>query len=119
MNPPGKFSQAKGCLALLSIHPTQKPVVVMTWCMEQAKVPEGATVLDPYMGSGTTAIACIRTGRRFIGIEIDPVHFATAVKRVRAELAQGVLPLFGAEPAGEQPHSADGAQDQAPAGSNA
>jgi|APGre2960657404_1045060.scaffolds.fasta_scaffold61953_1 site-specific DNA-methyltransferase (adenine-specific) len=72
-------------------HPTQKPVALMAWCMEQAKVPEGATVLDPYMGSGTTGIACIRTGRRFVGIEKDPAHYATALERIKNELAQGDL----------------------------
>jgi DNA modification methylase len=61
--------------------------------MEQARVPEGATVLDPYMGSGTTGIACIRTGRKFIGIEIDAGHFATARARLENELRQGLLPL--------------------------
>jgi len=76
-------------------HPTQKPVTVMAWAMERAKVPAGATVLDPYMGSGSTGIAAIRTGRKFIGIERDPKHFANAVQRIRAELAQGVLPLGG------------------------
>lgn len=74
-------------------HPTQKPVRVMAWAMEQIGVPEGATVLDPYMGSGTTGIACLRTGRNFIGIEKDPRHFATAVARIEREVAQGVLPL--------------------------
>lgn len=70
------------------LHPTQKPIALMAWCMEQAKVAEGATVWDPYMGSGTTAIACIRTGRKFIGHEKDEDHFNTAVERVRKELAQ-------------------------------
>jgi DNA modification methylase len=59
--------------------------------MDKAKVPEGATVLDPYMGSGSTGIACIRTGRRFIGIEKDPTHYATALARITNELAQGDL----------------------------
>jgi hypothetical protein len=72
-------------------HPTQKPIRVMGWCMEQAKVPEGATVLDPYMGSGSTGVACLRTGRRFIGIEKDPAHYATAVQRIKRELSQGDL----------------------------
>jgi len=72
-------------------HPTQKPVRVMAWCMEMANIPEGATVLDPYMGSGTTGIACLRTGRRFVGIEKDPVHYATALERIKRELAQGDL----------------------------
>lgn len=84
-------------------HPTEKPVALMAWTMERAKVPAGATVLDPYMGSGTTGVACIRTGRKFIGIERDRQHFETAVERMRSELAQGVLPFGGgAEPAGEQ-----------------
>lgn len=69
-------------------HPTQKPIGLMAWCMERAKVPEGATVLDPYMGSGSTGIACLRTGRKFIGVEKDPVHFEGAVKRIERELAQ-------------------------------
>lgn len=74
-------------------HPTQKPVRVMCWSMEKVSVPEGGVVLDPFMGSGTTAIACIRTGRSFIGIEKDGAHFATAVKRIKRELAQTTLAL--------------------------
>jgi site-specific DNA-methyltransferase (adenine-specific) len=73
------------------VHPTQKPVMVMGWMMDQAKVPEGAVVCDPYMGSGTTGIACIRTGRKFVGIEKDPEHFKTACERIKRELAQGDL----------------------------
>lgn len=72
-------------------HPTQKPVAVMAWCMDAAKVPEGATVLDPYMGSGTTGIACLRTGRNFIGVEKDPKHFKTACARLERECNQGAL----------------------------
>lgn len=75
------------------VHPTQKPVVLMQWCLEQAKVATGETVADFYMGSGTTGIACIRTGRKFIGIEKDPAHYATAVDRIRRELQQQLLPL--------------------------
>ena len=76
---------------LTRIHPTQKPVPLMAWCMDKAKVPEGATVLDPYMGSGSTIIAAIRTGRRAIGIELDPAHFEAAKVRITNELAQGDL----------------------------
>lgn len=72
-------------------HPTQKPVLAMAWTMDAMKVPSGAVVFDPYMGSGTTGIACIRTGRRFVGIEKDPTHYATAVERIKNELAQGDL----------------------------
>lgn len=63
-------------------HPTQKPVALMRWCLDKAKVPPGATVLDPFMGSGTTGVACVQTGRNFIGIEIDPEYFAIAERRI-------------------------------------
>lgn len=72
-------------------HPNQKPVRLMAWCMDRAKVPEGGLVLDPYMGSGTTGIAAIRSGRRFFGVEIDSRHFETACDRLERELAQGRL----------------------------
>lgn len=72
-------------------HPTQKPVAVMAWAMEQCKVPIGATVLDPYMGSGTTGIACLRTGRNFIGIERDAAHYKTACDRIAHELDGALL----------------------------
>jgi len=82
-------------------HPTQKPVELMAWCFDKAKVPSGSLILDPYMGSGTTLIAAIRTGRRAIGIEIDERHFRTAVERVRRELAQPTL-AFEAKPQPKQ-----------------
>jgi len=77
------------------VHPTQKPVAVMEWCMDELKIPQGAVVLDPYMGSGTTGVACIRTGRKFIGIEKDPTYFEIAKKRIAAELSQGVFDFGG------------------------
>lgn len=64
------------------VHPTQKPLSLMTWCMEILKVPQDATVFDPFMGSGTTGVACVQTGRNFIGCEIDPGYFAVAQKRI-------------------------------------
>ena len=70
-------------------HPTQKPPTLMQWCMQW--LPESCVVIDPYMGSGTTGIACIRSGRRFIGIERDPEHFKTALDRIQKEHAQGDL----------------------------
>jgi site-specific DNA-methyltransferase (adenine-specific) len=77
-----------------SLHPTQKPVSLMKWCMAKAKIPAGATVFDPFMGSGSTGVACIKTGRNFIGCEIDPTYYAIAEKRI-AE-AQMQLPLLEA-----------------------
>lgn len=60
-------------------HPTQKPVGLMEWCMGWVPKPYG--VLDPYMGSGTTGVACVKQGRSFIGIEIDPEYFVLIVAR--------------------------------------
>ena len=62
------------------LHPTQKPVVVMAWCIEQ--VGNHEIILDPYMGSGTTGVAAIQLGRKFIGIERDPKYFEIACKRI-------------------------------------
>lgn len=62
------------------VHPTQKPVEVMMWCIEQ--IPHGRTILDPFMGSGTTGVACAKLGRKFIGIEIEPKYFDIACKRI-------------------------------------
>lgn len=70
-------------------HPTQKPVALMDWCLRRAKVPDGGIVLDPFMGSGTTGVACIRRGVNFIGVEKDERYFEVALKRLRAEISQG------------------------------
>ena len=59
-------------------HPTQKPVALMRWCVEKTT----GTVLDPFMGSGTTGVACANLGRKFIGIEIEPKYFDIACKRI-------------------------------------
>lgn len=72
-------------------HPTQKPIGLMAWCMERAKVPDGGLVLDPYAGSGTTAIAALRTGRRCILIECEERYCEAAARRIEAEEAQGDL----------------------------
>ena len=62
-------------------HPTQKPLALVERCI-LASTNEGALVLDPFLGSGTTATACARTGRRCVGIELDAAHLATARHRV-------------------------------------
>lgn len=69
-------------------HPTQKPVAVMVWNLNQLPPKCGPTILDPYTGSGTTGVACVQTGKRFIGIEREPQYFDIAVRRIKAELAQ-------------------------------
>lgn len=78
-------------------HPTQKPREVMKWCIEQLP-SEVRTILDPFMGSGTTGVACIQLGRRFIGVELDPRYFDIARRRLEAELAKPRLPFDEAAP---------------------
>lgn len=73
-------------------HPTQKPTGVIRWCIEQARIPLGATIFDPFMGSGTTGVACMQLGRNFIGCEIDPNYYAIAEKRIHEASLQP--PLF-------------------------
>ena len=67
-------------------HPTVKPVALMQYLARLTRTPTGGTVLDPFMGSGSTAIACIREGRPFIGIEKDRESFDTAVARIEEEM---------------------------------
>jgi DNA modification methylase len=66
-------------------HPTQKPAALMEWCLERVS---GNTILDPFMGSGTTGVACVKLGRKFIGIEIEPKYFDIACKRIEQAYAQ-------------------------------
>lgn len=67
-------------------HPTQKPLAVMEWCL--SFVPNASTILDPFMGSGTTGVACAKLGRRFIGIEIEEQYFSIACRRIEAAQRQ-------------------------------
>ena len=72
-------------------HPTQKPIALMLWCIQQAGMPN--RILDPFMGSGTTGVAALRLGRKFIGIEIEERWFDIACKRIEQEARQGRLAL--------------------------
>ena len=78
-------------------HPTQKPIALMEWCIKQAGDP--ATILDPFMGSGTTGVAAMNLQRDFIGIEREPKYFDIACRRIEDAQRQGQL--LPAEPAGE------------------
>lgn len=81
------------------VHPTQKPVVLMEWCLAQANIPRGGAILDPYMGAGSTGIAAVRRGHPFIGIEIEPLYFATACRRISAALNQPDMFIAREKPA--------------------
>ncbi len=70
-----------------NLHPCARQLSHVAWTVDKWTA-EGETILDPFMGSGTTGVACAQTGRNFIGIEIDPGYFEIAVKRIRNALAQ-------------------------------
>lgn len=73
-------------------HPTQKPVALMEWCILKTK----GCVLDPFMGSGTTGVACVKLDRKFIGIEREPKYFDIACRRIEEAYKQPRL--FAAPP---------------------
>ena len=68
------------------MHPTMKPLDVMLWTLEKAG--NAQTILDPFMGSGTTGVAAIQMGRKFIGIEREPKYFDIACKRIEQATKQ-------------------------------
>jgi len=90
------FSQGRGCYLFHyiwdgfdregerteTLHPTQKPVTLMRWCISKLNLPIGSVILDPFLGSGSTGVAALQMGYRFIGIEIDPVFFDISCKRI-------------------------------------
>ena len=82
-------------------HPTQKPVPLMEWCIKKTS---GDVVLDPFMGSGTTGVACVKLGRRFIGVECEPKFFDVACRRIEAAVKQ---PDFFVEPPAPKPKQLD------------
>lgn len=90
---PVKHLECERCNGDKWNHPTQKPLRLMLWCMGFTK---GHTILDPFMGSGTTGVAAVQLGRKFIGIEKDPKYFEIACERIRQAYAQGKL--FEPEP---------------------
>ena len=81
---PKKFTYANNKIFANRIpryHTTQKPLPLMVWCIEILPIAT-QTILDPFMGSGTTGVACAKLGRKFTGIELDPDYFEIAVQRI-------------------------------------
>lgn len=70
-------------------HPTQKPVPLMVRAVNL--VCSGGSIFDPFMGSGTTGVACMQLGRNFVGCEIDPKYFAIAEKRIKQAAQQTIM----------------------------
>ena len=85
----GMLQQYMGVHKENRYHPTQKPIALMQWCLEF--FPTARTILDPFMGSGTTGVACVQLGRQFIGIEIEPKYFDIACQRIEDACKQGQL----------------------------
>ncbi|MCC6797684.1 MAG: site-specific DNA-methyltransferase [Candidatus Hydrogenedentes bacterium] len=77
-------------------HPVPKPIGWMQWLVALTTRP-AETILDPFMGSGTTGVACVRLGRKFIGIEIEPKYFDIAVRRIEAAMDETSLLDYAAK----------------------
>lgn len=77
---------SNNAIARFREHPTQKPVALMEWCL--GFLPNAQTILDPFMGSGTTGVACVNLGRSFTGIERDPDYFDIACRRIDEAVRQ-------------------------------
>jgi DNA modification methylase len=75
-----------GSAATTRLHPSMKPVELMAWLLDVARIGIGKTVLDPYMGIGSTGVACLQTGRKFIGIEVDEEYYEIAKERLTKEV---------------------------------
>lgn len=73
------------------LGPAQKPVSLGLWTLEVMQIPKDVTILDPYMGTGSFAVAAIRAGYRYVGIEIDEGIFYTAADRITREFLQPTL----------------------------
>ena len=69
------------------VHPTQKAIAVMEWCLKET-TERGYLIFDPFMGSGTTGVACAKLGRKFIGIELEPKYFDIACERIEKAYRQ-------------------------------
>lgn len=82
------------------VHPTQKPIALMEWCL--GFLPNAETILDPFLGSGTTLVACAKLGRKGIGIELDPDYFQIACERVQKAYDQPDLFIAPPTPQPEQ-----------------
>lgn len=91
------------------LHPTEKPVSLMLELVELFSEPADL-ILDPFMGSGTTGVACVRRARKFIGIELDEKYFARACRRIEAALRQ---PEFFAPPVRKEKQEALFAKEKA------
>lgn len=73
------------------LHTAQKPVALLSWCIDQCRLQPGAVILDTHMGSGSMGVSALRAGHKYIGIEIEPKYFDIACKRIEQAQKQGRL----------------------------
>lgn len=97
----GTYIFAETCQGFLrpepAVHPTQKPVSVMRWCIQKLKLKPNSLIVDPYCGSGSTGIAALQEGHRFIGIDLDGDY--TRIAQCRIERPHAAIQRPGkAEP---------------------
>ena len=85
------YAGITGKRAVKNTHPTVKPLSLMEYLCKLSATPTGGTVLDPFMGSGTTGMACKKTNREFIGIELDEHYFEIAEKRIASVIQVELL----------------------------
>ena len=90
-----RMSQVEAYGNMDKAHPSQKPLPLMEWCIGHLPA-DAKTILDPFMGSGTTGVACVNLGRKFIGIELEPKYFDIACRRIEEAYKQ---PRLFEEPA--------------------
>lgn len=107
---PAALFRRSACAIPDKLHPTQKPIELMRWCLRF--VPTAQTILDPYMGSGTTGVAAVEAGRAFTGIELDQTYFDIACRRIskaieQAEARKSQTDLFLEKPQARKQTSLD------------
>ena len=96
MKHPGSIVRFSKPHPSVSIHPTQKSVEICEWLI-RTYTDEGMTVLDNCMGSGTTGVACVNTGRKFIGMELDEQYFGIATERINKAKTEWLDGLLGGD----------------------
>ncbi len=90
-NERGFAPKSKEDREFINSHPTQKPIEVMKWCL--SFLPKAEIILDPFMGSGSTGVACVNMGKKFIGVEIDEKYFEISCKRIEQAQKQGRMAI--------------------------
>lgn len=103
LNGPSKvfrMSRIEAYGSIDKMHPTQKPLELMRWCL--GFLPDAETILDPFMGSGTTGVACAKLGKSFIGIERESSYFDIACRRIEAAYKQPDLFIEKPAPAKQE-----------------